>query len=95
MKARPKVKRIVGLTGTPSSNGMMDLWAEFRLLDMGEQLGRFIGQYRTAYFTPDKRNGQVVFSYKPLPGAEKAIYDKISDITISMKSTDHLKCRNW
>ena len=91
MKARPKVKRIVGLTGTPSSNGMMDLWAEFRLLDMGERLGRFIGQYRTAYFTPDKRNGQVVFSYKPLPGAEKAIYDKISDITISMKATDHLK----
>ncbi len=91
MKARPKVKRIVGLTGTPSSNGLMDLWAEFRLLDMGERLGRFIGQYRTAYFTPDKRNGQVVFSYKPLPGAEKAIYGKISDITISMKSADHLK----
>lgn len=91
MKARPKVKRIVGLTGTPSSNGLMDLFAEFRLLDMGERLGRFIGQYRTAYFTPDKRNGQIVFSYKPLPGAENQIYRKISDITISMKSTDHLK----
>jgi len=91
MKVRPKVKRIVGLTGTPSSNGLMDLWAEFRLLDMGERLGRFIGQYRTSYFRPDKQNGQVVFSYKPLPGAEKQIYSKISDITISMKSTDHLQ----
>lgn len=91
MKVRPKVKRIVGLTGTPSSNGLMDLWAEFRLLDMGKRLGRFIGQYRTAYFQPDKRNGQVVFSYKPLPGAEKQIYSRISDITISMKSTDHLQ----
>lgn len=91
MKVRPKVKRIVGLTGTPSSNGLMDLFAEFRLLDMGERLGRFIGQYRMAYFQPDKRNGQIIFSYKPLPGAEKQIYDKISDITISMKSTDHLQ----
>ena len=90
MKVRPKVKRIVGLTGTPTGNGLMDLWAEYRLLDMGQRLGRFIGQYRAAYFTPDKRNGQVVFSYKPLPGAEEEIYDKISDITISMKSADHL-----
>ena len=91
MKVRPKVKRIVGLTGTPSSNGLMDLWAEFRLLDMGERLGRFIGQYRTSYFRPDKQNGQGGFSYKPLQGAEKQIYGKISDITISMKSTDHLQ----
>jgi SNF2 family DNA or RNA helicase len=91
MKVRPKVRRIVGLTGTPSSNGLMDLWAEFRLLDMGKRLGRFIGQYRTDYFVPDKRNGQVIFSYKPLPDAEKRIYEKISDITISMKSTDHLQ----
>lgn len=91
MKLRPRVRRVVGLTGTPSSNGLMDLWAEFRLLDMGERLGSFIGQYRSDYFIPDKRNGQVVFSYKPLPGAENAIYSRISDITISMKSTDHLK----
>ena len=91
MKARHKVKRVIGLTGTPSSNGLMDLWAEYRLLDMGQRLGRFIGQYRTAYFIPDKRNGQVIFSYKPLPNAEKQIYDKISDVTISMKSTDHLQ----
>ena len=91
LHVRPKVKRIVGLTGTPSSNGLMDLWAEFRLLDMGQRLGRFITQYRNAYFTPDKRNGQIIYSYKPLPFAEEAIYRQISDITISMKSTDHLK----
>ena len=90
MKVRPKVVRIIGLTGTPSSNGLMDLWAEYRLLDMGQRLGRFIGKYRSTYFTPDKRNGQVIFSYKPLPFAEKEIYAKIADITISMKSTDHL-----
>ena len=91
MKVRPSVKRIIGLTGTPSSNGLMDLWAEFRLLDMGARLGRFISHYRLEYFQPDKRNGQVIFSYKPLPGAEQRIYDKISDVTISMRSTDLLK----
>lgn len=91
MKVRPKVKRIIGLTGTPSSNGLMDLFAEFKILDMGVRLGRFIGQYRNAYFTPDKMNGPIVYSYKPLPSAEKIIYEKISDITISMKATDHLK----
>lgn len=90
MKVRPRVKRIIALTGTPSSNGLMDLWAEFRLLDMGERLGRYITQYRTKYFMPDKRNAQIVFSYKPLPGAEEQIYDKISDITISMKAADFL-----
>jgi SNF2 family DNA or RNA helicase len=91
MRVRPKVRRIIGLTGTPSANGLMDLWAEYRLLDMGQRLGRFIGQYRSSYFTPDKRNGQIVWSYKPLPGAEAAIYKRIADITISMKSADHLQ----
>lgn len=91
MKVRPRIKRMVGLTGTPTGNGLMDLWAEFRLLDMGKRLGRFIGKYRDDYFIPDKRNGQIIFSYKPLPFAEDAIYRQISDITISMKSTDHLK----
>lgn len=91
MKVRPGVKRIVGLTGTPSSNGLIDLFAEFRLLDMGQRLGRFIGQYRNAFFVPDKRNQQVVFSYKPKPCAEEAIYRLVSDITISMKNTDYLK----
>ena len=91
MKVRPKVKRIVGLTGTPASNGLMDLFAEFRLLDMGQRLGRFIGQYRNEYFKPDKQNGYIVYSYKPLPDAEERIYEKISDITVSMKAIDHLK----
>lgn len=91
MKVRPKVKRIIGLTGTPSSNGLMDLWAEFRLLDLGKRLGRFITEYRNNYFVPDKRNGQIIYSYKPQPYAEERIYSQISDITISMKSTDHLQ----
>ena len=91
LKARPTVSRIVGLTGTPASNGLMDLWAEFRILDLGQRLGRFITKYRTDYFMPDKRNGQIVYSYKPLPYAEEAIYRQIGDITISMKATDHLQ----
>ena len=91
MKARPHVRRIVGLTGTPSSNGLMDLWAEFRLLDMGKRLGRFITHYRDEFFTPDKRSQQMVFSYKPRTGAEDEIYRRIADITISMKSADYLK----
>lgn len=91
MKVRPKVQRIVGLTGTPSSNGLMDLWAEFRLLDMGKRLGRFITKYREVFFLPDRRNAQQVFSWKPRPGAEDEIYGLIGDITISMKSVDFLK----
>lgn len=91
MKVRPFVKRIVGLTGTPSSNGLMDLFAEFKILDMGKRLGYFIGQYRNTYFKPDKMNGPIVYSYKPLPNAENAIYEKISDITVSMKANEYLK----
>lgn len=90
-KVRPYVKRIVGLTGTPSSNGLMDLWAEIGILDMGQRLGRYISHFRNAYFVPDKRNQQIIFTYKPKPGAEEAIYRLISDITISMKNTDYLK----
>ena len=91
LKVRPSVRRIVGLTGTPSSNGLMDLWAEFRVLDLGQRLGRYITHYRSAYFVPDKRNAEIIFSYKPLPGSEDRIYSQISDITISMKSADYLK----
>ncbi len=91
MLVRPYVKRIIGLTGTPASNGLMDLFAEFKCLDYGARLGRFITRYRNEYFLPDKRNGMVVFSYKPQVGAEERIYKKISDITISMKAIDHLK----
>ena len=91
MKVRPQVKRIVGLTGTPSSNGLMDLWAEFRVLDMGKRLGRFITHYREEFFRPDKRSAQQVFTYKPRLGAEETIYHRIGDITISMKAADHLR----
>lgn len=91
MKHRNRIKRMIGLTGTPSSNGLQDLWAEFRLLDQGERLGRFIGQFREAYLQPDRRNGMTIYSYKPQPGAEDEIFKKISDITISMKALDHLK----
>ena len=91
LKVRAKVKRIVGLTGTPSSNGLMDLWAEYRLLDLGERLGKFIGGYRNTYFRPDKTNGIIVYSYKPLPGAEERIYNRIADMTVSIRCTDVLR----
>ena len=91
LKIRPNFKRVVGLTGTPSSNGLMDLWAEFRILDLGQRLGRYITHYRNTYFVPDKRNGMVIYSYKPQDDAEERIYQAIGDITISMKSCDHLQ----
>ena len=90
MKVRGKIKRVVGLTGTPASNGLMDLFAEYRLIDKGQRLGRFITRYREEFFRPDKMNGMVVYSYKPLPFAEEEIYRRIGDITISMKSVDFL-----
>jgi Superfamily II DNA/RNA helicases, SNF2 family len=89
-KVRPEVKRVIGLTGTPASNGLMDLWSEINLIDMGERLGAHIGGYRERYFMPDKRKRDVVFSYKPRDGAEEAIYKKIDDICISMKAVDYL-----
>ena len=91
VKMRPFVTRWVGLTGTPVSNGLMDLWAQFRLLDGGTRLGRYITRFRDRWFVPDKRNGMQVFTYKPRAGAEDEIYEAISDITLSMKTTDHLK----
>lgn len=91
LKIRPYFERVVGLTGTPSSNGLMDLWAEFRVLDLGERLGRYITYYRNEYFLPDKRNGAIIFSYKPQPNAEERIYRRLADMTISMKSTEYLK----
>ena len=91
-KVRPQIKRLVGLTGTPASNGLMDLWAETFLVDKGARLGRFITRYREAYFKPAGMNpyNGVVYNYEPLPGAEEAIYSKISDITVSMKALDYL-----
>ncbi|MBR6299988.1 MAG: DEAD/DEAH box helicase [Clostridia bacterium] len=90
MKKRRSTQRMVGLTGTPSSNGLMDLWAEFKLLDMGKRLGWGITRFRDEFFLPDKRNGNIVYSYKPRKHAEEGIYERIGDITMSMKATDHL-----
>ena len=90
-KARPYVRRIVGLTGTPAANSLMDLWAEIRLLDNGERLGRFIGRYRSAFLRPAKMGPQgVVYQYSPRPGAMQEITNRISDITVSMKASDYL-----
>ena len=89
-KVRPKINRIVGLTGTPAPNSLLDIWAPFRLIDNGQRLGKFITHYRDQYFLPDKRNGQVIYSWKIRPGADEAIYDNIADITVSMKTTDYL-----
>lgn len=89
-KVRPKVKRVIGLTGTPRPNSLLDLWSQVYLLDMGQRLGHFIGGYRDRFFLPDKRNREVIYSYKPREGAESKIYDLISDICISMKAVDHL-----
>ncbi|NMW83770.1 DEAD/DEAH box helicase [Mobiluncus curtisii] len=90
VKMRPYVSRWVGLTGTPASNGLMDLWAQFRLLDGGSRLGRYITRFRDRWFVPDKRGGMQVFTYKPRAGAEDEIYEAISDMTLSMRTTDHL-----
>lgn len=90
MAMRPYMKRVVGLTGTPSSNGLMDLFAEFKVIDGGERLGRFIGEYRSRYFEEGRRNGNIVYEYIPMDYAECQIYDKIDDITISMKAMDYL-----
>lgn len=91
MKAvRPRVRRIIELTGTPDPHGLMDLWAQVFLLDGGQRLGRTITAYRDAYFLPDKRNGPMIYSYRPKVGAEKAITERISDLAVSMKAEDYL-----
>lgn len=90
MEVRPRVKRIVGLTGTPASNSLIDLWAEFKVLDMGKRLGRYITRYREEYFVPDRHNGMQVYSWKPVIGSEERIFNAISDMTISMQSKDYL-----
>ncbi|WP_102343582.1 DEAD/DEAH box helicase [Galactobacillus timonensis] len=91
-KVRPYIKRIWGLTGTPASNGLLDLWGEVAIIDQGKRLGRFIGRYRESYFKAGSMNPYtgVVYTYVPLPGAEDAIYQKISDISVSMKARDFL-----
>ena len=90
-RVRPLMKRVIGLTGTPAPNGLMDLWSQIYLLDKGERLGKTITGYMEKYFNPDKRNQNIIFSYKPKEGAEEAIYKKLSDICVSMKAEDYLK----
>lgn len=90
-KVRPKMDRVIGLTGTPSPNSLMDLWAQMYLLDQGERLGKTITQYRNKYFVPAQKNGNIVYSWQLIPGAEEAIYNKISDICVSMKAKDYLR----
>ena len=89
-KVRPKVQRVIGLTGTPAPNSLLDLWPQMYLLDMGKRLGRFIGGYRDRFFKPDKRNKEIIYSYKPRDGAEESIYRLIDDICISMRAVDFL-----
>ena len=90
-KVRPMINRVVGLTGTPSPNGLLDLWSQVYLLDQGASLGKTITGYRDKYFLPDKRNATTIFSWKPKDGAEEAIYKDIAGCCISMKSAEHLK----
>lgn len=89
-RVRPFVSRVVGLTGTPSPNGYLDLWAEIFLLDRGERLERTLGRYRELYFTPGRRNGYMVYEWLLKPGADKAILAKLADIVVSMRASDYL-----
>lgn len=90
-KVRSRIKRIVGLTGTPAPNGLIDLWAQVYLLDGGEALGTTLGGYRDRYFIPGRRNGAVVYEWRPKREAEEAIYKRLEGLCISMKSVDHLQ----
>ena len=89
-KVRGHIQRIVGLTGTPAPNGLIDLWPQIYLLDRGERLGKTVGAYRARYFTPDRANGHIVYSYRLLPGADETIQARIADICMSMRKEDYL-----
>lgn len=88
---RPHIKRIVGLTGTPAPNGLLDLWAQVFLLDGGQRLGKTITGFRERYFEPDQRNRDRVFTYAPKIGADEVIQRLIGDICVSMKAEDYLE----
>lgn len=89
-RVRGRIRRIIGLTGTPRPNGLEDLWPELYLLDQGDRLGRTLGQFRARYLVPEKMNGHIVYSYRPREGAEAEVYDKISDICMSIRKEDVL-----
>lgn len=90
-RVRPAIGRVVGLTGTPAPNGLLDLWSQIYLLDEGERLGKTVGGYRTRYFDPGRRNGNIVYDWRPKPGAEEAVYGLLSDICISMQARDYIE----
>ena len=90
MTRRKSIRRMIGLTGTPAVNGLEDLWAEYRLLDDGKRLGKYISSFRNTYMVPDKRNGYIVYSYRPKPGAAAYVEKLIGDITISMQAAERL-----
>lgn len=90
-RVRPGVTRIVGLTGTPAPNGLLDLWAQAYLLDQGQRLGTTMGGYRQRFFDEGKRNAHVVFQWVPKPGAAERIYALLSDLCVSMRSEDYLE----
>ena len=89
-RVRPMMKRVIGLTGTPAPNSLMDLWPQIYLLDKGERLGKTISAYRDRYFIPGERSGHIVYKWHQKKESEKKIYEAISDIAISMKSEDWL-----
>ena len=89
-RVRGRIKRIIGLTGTPRPNGLEDLWAQVYLLDQGGRLGKTLTQFRSRYLLPEKMNGHIVYSYKPRPGAEAEVYDRLADVAMSIKKEDVL-----
>lgn len=89
-KVRGRIRRIIGLTGTPRPNGLADLWPEMYLLDQGERLGRTLTQFRRTYLVPDKMNGPVVYSYRPREGAEAEVYERLADLCMSIRKDDVL-----
>ncbi len=90
-RVRPKINRLVLLTGTPAPNAIMDLWAQIYLLDTGERLGKTLGGFRERYFKPDKRNAQQIFSYAPKEGTADEVKRRIGDLCISMQASDYLQ----
>ena len=90
-RVRKYITRIVGLTGTPASNGLLDLWPEMYLLDQGKALGKTLTSYRDTYFLPDKRNANTIFSWKPKPSAEQEIYSRLNSLCVSMKASECLQ----
>lgn len=89
-RVRGRIRRVIGLTGTPRPNGLEDLWPEVYLLDQGERLGRTLGAFRSKYLVPEKMNGHIVYSYRPREGAEAEVYDRLADICMSIRKEDVL-----